>query len=324
MRSTTGTRAWLCLALLFCGAACSRKQGPPGRGEGRGSARPIESVRAGAGAEPEAVRLCAALHELPTRRRAECCAAPAVTLFHDECVRHLSAALRARTVAVDGAGVTRCAEAASRALGGCDWVAPALAASPPECRGLVTGRLAEGAACRSSLECAENLHCEGQGATSPGTCRAPRGLGAGCGVGADPLATYVAERGLEERKPACEGMCSLVTHRCEPTPAPLSACRASVNCAPEQVCTGGRCEPRAPGSEGTACGFTACARGFRCVSGRCTARALPGEACTTDLDCALGGCVSAADGAGRCGTKCTPSFGALAKSGRSGLRLLDR
>ena len=312
MRSLNPKRSWLGLTLLLVGACrpagCSRNEERSVR-----RAQPIASARAGVLAEPEATKLCAALHELPARRRAECCASTPVTLLYDECVRHLSAAIRARSVTIDAASVQRCAAAVSSGVAGCDWVAPTLGAAPSECHGVVRGRLEEGHACRSSLECAGNLHCEGQGATSTGTCRPPRALGAGCGVGADPLATYVSERGLEGQKPSCADACSLVTHRCEARPEPFSACRASVNCAPDQTCDGGRCEPRAPGTEGSACG--SCAEGFHCVSGGCTAREPAGGACKTDLECAVGGCVLGADGAGRCGMKCSSSFGAFAKSG---------
>jgi hypothetical protein len=112
-----------------------------------------------------------------------------------------------------------------------------------------------------------------------------------CGVGVDPLATYVSERNVELRKPSCADRCSLVTHRCEARPEPGAPCRASVNCAPDQRCRDGRCELPAPGAE--------------------EPLALPGETCRNDLDCAAGGCTVSDDGRATCGMKCSSALGSL-------------
>lgn len=245
----------------------------------------------------EAVALCKALHAEPARRRAECCGGSSPPLPYDECVRHLSNSLRAGSVRVDPGAIVRCASAVRKQVAGCDWVAPTLAAPPEECRGIVVGLVPSGESCRSSLECEGALHCEGQGSSSPGVCRPPQPIGATCGVGVDPLATYVAERGLERSKPSCADHCSLVTHRCEARPEPGAACRASVNCAPDQRCREGRCRPR-PVMEKTA-------------------GALPGEVCRSDLDCAVGGCTVSEDGRARCGMKCSSALGSLTTTSAS-------
>lgn len=112
-----------------------------------------------------------------------------------------------------------------------------------------------------------------------------------CGVGVDPLATYVSERNLELRKPSCADRCSLVTHRCEARPEPGAACRASVNCASDQRCRAGRCELSATGVE--------------------EPFAQPGETCESDLDCAVGGCNVSEDGRATCGMKCSSALGSL-------------
>jgi hypothetical protein len=230
--------------------------------------------------------------------------------MHDECVRHLSGALRAGSVRVDSKAIGRCEAAIKRQVASCDWVAPTLITPPPECRDLVVGLVNAGEPCVSSLECAGVLHCEGQGASSPGVCRAPQPIGAACGVGVDSLATYLSARRLEEVKPSCAERCSLATHQCEPRPQPGSACHASVNCAPDQRCREGHCETRTAGSEGEACDGTSCAAGHHCVAGRCTSRSLAGQACRSDLDCAVGGCTLAKNGEKRCGMKCESALGA--------------
>src|SRR5687768_5167046 len=47
---------------------------------------------------PLAVRLCTAIHELPAKRKAECCKGPAAPTLSSECARTLSSALRAKSV----------------------------------------------------------------------------------------------------------------------------------------------------------------------------------------------------------------------------------
>jgi hypothetical protein len=239
----------------------------------------------------EAVALCSALHAAPARRRAECCGGSSPPLLYDECVRHLSDSLRAGSALVDPRAIARCEAAIKKQVAGCDWVSPTLAAPPQECRGVIVGLVPAGKSCRSSLECEGALHCEGQGASSPGVCRPPQPRGAMCGVGVDPLATYVSERNVEHRKPSCSDRCSLVTHRCEARPEPGAPCRASVNCAANQRCRAGRCELSATGAEETS--------------------AQPGETCESDLDCAVGGCSVSEDGRATCGMKCSSALGSL-------------
>lgn len=237
--------------------------------------------------------LCSALHELPTRRRAECCAEPPVAVYFDECVRLLSSAVRARTVSIDGSKVTQCAARVAETTGGCEWVAPTLAAPPVECDGAVRGLVDEGGRCTSSLECRGALHCRGQGATTPGVCKAPEPVGGACGTSVDSLATYLGVRALEERKPQCGDFCDLTTHRCAAKPAVGAACNASVNCAFDQACRNRRCElledtPR-------------------------DRRSPPGGACVTDLDCRAGGCVTNAAGERLCAKKCSNELASLAR-----------
>jgi hypothetical protein len=107
----------------------------------------------------------------------------------------------------------------------------------------------------------------------------------------DGLATYLAVRDIEARRPACERFCSLTSHRCEAEPLAGAPCRASANCASDQACSNGRCERRGPGEVAL--------------------RSPSGESCTLDQDCAAGGCVSAPNGTRVCGKKCGFDLAAL-------------
>jgi hypothetical protein len=246
-------------------SACSRsKRGPDTRAGAK-----LASNASSRGAEDDAKALCTALHELPSRRRAECCSEPPVSLYFDQCVRLLSNAVRARTVSVDASKVALCAARVAETTRGCDWVAPTLAVAPAECDGALSGLVGEGGRCTSSLECRGALHCAGQGATTPGVCRAPQAAGAACGSSVDSLATYLGVRALEERKPLCDEFCDLTAHRCEAKPAPGAPCNASVNCAPDQACKNGRCETIALAAR--------------------KERALPGKKCSNDVASLTGG-----------------------------------
>jgi hypothetical protein len=281
-------------------AACSRSKG--GSGTEKAGSKPAPSGRSAV--EGDAVALCSALHELPSRRRAECCAEPPLSVYYDECVRLLSNAVRARTVSIDGERVASCARRVTEATQGCDWVAPTLGAAPAECDGAVRGLVGEGGSCKSSLECKGALHCAGQGATTPGVCRAPQAVGSACGTSVDSLATYLSVRSLEAKKPVCGEFCDLKAHRCEARPREGAPCSASVNCANDQTCRKGRCETRAAVAH--------------------ERRALSGEACASDLDCEAGGCVANPAGERRCAKKCSSDLGSLAGRPALGPLVLGR
>lgn len=100
---------------------------------------------------PLAEGLCDALHNLPAKRKQECCG-KAFSSLAGVCAQELSASLGRNAVSVDRAAVDRCAAATSRQLEGCQWVTPLMPPLPDACRGVVVGKLVSGAACRSSLE----------------------------------------------------------------------------------------------------------------------------------------------------------------------------
>jgi hypothetical protein len=183
----------------------------------------------------------------------------------------LGAALAAGRVAIDADAVSRCSEAVPKALEGCDWVTPGQPMPPAECRALTRGLVGAGSACRSSLECAAPLHCEGGTPTEAGRCTPPLPDGSACRAPSDNLAALLFERDLEQTHPSCAGACSLASHRCERvSPEPASRSERSSGARP------GAMLPDA---------------------------VLPGAACRTDFDCERGGCT-----AGVCGAKCAVSM----------------
>jgi hypothetical protein len=233
---------------------------------------------------PLAQRLCAALHVMPGRRTAECCETPPNTYLYEECVAVVSRSLAAGSSELAPAAISACERAMEAQLTGCDWARPGLPVAPDACQGLIEGRVPSGGACRSSLECAANLHCLVAAGGAQGRCVPPAALGASCGRSSDAMAAYVLDRQVEAAHPPCAEFCSLVSHQCEPSPVEGAACRASVNCATGQHCSKGACRsgPAATELAGT------------------------GEACLTDFECARGGCIaSATGGSGVCGGRCS-------------------
>ncbi|HLK40874.1 MAG TPA: hypothetical protein VKU41_29175 [Polyangiaceae bacterium] len=210
--------------VLVLGAAlgaCSREGRPVHRGEDAApaavasSAGPVfesDDVRSvyplDAGTpDPRVLRLCSALQEEPAVRAAECRHTTPGVRVTGECVRMLATAVRegATTLAADAAD--RCAAAMDRVLSGCGWV-PNAPQPPGECQDVLRGTVPEGVPCRSSLECVEELHCDGVGPTRAGTCRRPQGDGATCHGSVDPLAVYARQTGYEAHHPECRGRCA--------------------------------------------------------------------------------------------------------------------
>lgn len=189
-------------------------------------------------------RLCTTLHRLPAERKSACCGRPTEAPLFEECERVTLAALKSRAISLDPRALTDCERAMQGALDGCDWVTPANPQGPQVCQRAIVAQRGAGETCRSSLECRAPLHCAALGPHGAGVCAEPAELGAGCGVATDALAAYTVSRGLELEHPLCRDFCALTSHKCEPVPALGSACRASVNCGPEQRCRDGQCVAR--------------------------------------------------------------------------------
>jgi hypothetical protein len=241
--------------------------------------RPVESGPP----DPLAQRFCDALHALPAARKAECCGGGSSTGLAGECTRVLSEAVRKGAVQLDRAAVDRCAQSRQRELAGCGWVRPQPPSPPEACRTVVAGRLADGAACRSSLACAAGLHCRASG-SAKGVCTAPDRPGTACGQSLDLLTSYTLQE-VTASHPDCSGYC----HR--------GVCA-------ETVALGGKCL-----SSGQ------CGRGNRCAAGQCVeggdlaASTLKeaGETCSSPFEC-RGWCLSKPGATqGICGMQCGPT-----------------
>ncbi len=263
--------------------------------------RDVYSVDAGP-PDPLAGRLCAALHELPERRRAACCdAAPALVLT-SECARTLTAALSLRAVTLAAADVDACEEAMRKAFDGCDWVGPFPPEVPAACLGVVKGAIAAGRRCRSSLECAGEQRCHGVGPTTTGRCGPPSADGERCGGSADPLAGFARQNDVDARHPECKGWCERT--KCAARVAVGGACALGAACGTGKLCVAGKCAEAAPAKVGEKCPGDACEPGAQCVRGACVARKAAGAACNADFEC-RGGCLRAnAAKPGVCGKKC--------------------
>jgi hypothetical protein len=245
---------------------------------------------------PPVAALCRALHQLPVERKAACCHTSAGAHFASECARVLSLALEAGTVQLQG--VEACVKSLEAQHDGCGWVGPNEAPLPATCSALITGNLAPGAKCRSSLECKQGTRCAGAGATATGVCAPPGREGLACELSVDVLASYT-----RQRLPAhleCAGFCQ--RHRCEPVLLDGGVCTLDAQCPTGQRC-GGTCVEGTAGAEGEKCVPGGCAEPLRCVAGTCARLKAEGEPCASDLEC-LGACVGGADAGRTCGMGC--------------------
>ena len=293
------------LVAVLCATACSKKPAPPppaaappaGAAASDPATVPAADLLAGneevkpayetGPALPLAQKLCAALYELPDTRRAQCCSGKPRSGFGSECVRVLSAALRAGGVALDEGAVDRCIAAQGHAFEGCAWVGQWQPALPAECEGLLRGKLGQGAVCRSSLECAEGQNCLGVGPTDPGRCGPPRSDGQACATSVDPLAVYARQGEDPRHHPECAGYCG---HRkCEPLARADEKCSIARQCANGLHCDGQKCVSGAFAAAGEKCVGGSCARGLRCVENRCAEPKADGATCKNDYEC-RGGC----------------------------------
>jgi hypothetical protein len=269
-----------------------------------GDVRPVYPIDAGP-LDPLAQRFCEAVQALPETRREACCVGARVGIAPvDACTRTLSYALSQRAITLAPADLDRCVEAMKAATSGCDWVTPLAIAIPPACAGILTGTLAAGAPCRSSLECAAGLRCQGLSATDIGACGAPRAARFQCGVGIDTLAAYTRQDHVDRDHPECEGRCA--RGACEDALALGAECKSSAQCG-KNLCLAGKCASGALPALGAACPAGACAPGAGCVNAVCVAPRAEGEACSGRAEC-RGECVQGDAGpTGTCARSC-PTF----------------
>ena len=289
--------SWRALALLISVFACKRQA--PAELEDAGAEDEVRPVYAkfGGDALPEAAKLCAALHDVAPRRRAQCCGGTQGTSASAECTRVLSAALRSGAVKLDAQAVARCVAAEERSHAGCSWIGQWTVPVSAGCRGVIVGHLKQGALCRSSLECEEELRCLGAGPTDEGRCGPPRAAGQACLTAVDSLAGYLRED-EEAHHPECAGFCG--HRRCMDNAPPGGACKLARECPRGQHCDGAACVAGAFAAEGEKCVADACASGLRCVNGACRKPKEDGAACASDYEC-RGGCIPATH---VCGMRC--------------------
>ncbi|HZR81343.1 MAG TPA: EB domain-containing protein [Candidatus Binatia bacterium] len=310
------------IAALVLALAAAAMAAPARKGAAGATSAP--TAKAPPAGDPLAERLCEALQALPQKRKAECCATSPAGGLAGECTRMLSASLRDGAIALDAADVEACERASARDLEGCGWVTPLMPRTPDGCRDIVHGRVASGAACRSSVECADGLFCRGAGAGAPGLCLPPAPPGATCGGAPDILATYARQTDVAARHPECAGSC--LRGRCVAPVAIGGACSSNAQCAAGAHCAAGKCAAGGPPTLGEECRGTSCDDGLACIAGRCAPRKKAGEPCDGASECEAA-CVRAADGgAGTCGMKCsdwppagyTPPLYASPKSSAAG------
>lgn len=265
-------------------------------------------------AHPLATKLCGALYGVYGARRGECCGHKPQPGLDTECERNLSGALALGAIDLAEADIDRCAEAVRKEATGCDWITPGgqLPTAPPECSGVVKGKLASGTRCRSSLECEGKLRCHGVGPTTVGVCAPAKAQGS-CGGSADVLATYVREDGVDKRHPECTELCG--RRRCEPFAKLGEDCKFDGACGTKAHCEKGKCAAGDVAKAGEACINGACARGSRCVKGKCAPPLAEGSACAEDAQC-RGGCVKAPGATeGTCAKECSRVFSIPLPSG---------
>jgi hypothetical protein len=275
---------------------------PPEERRGGDEILPVYPADAGA-PDPLAQRYCDAVYLLPARRTAECCDGASVPAapFAQQCVRTLTYALGHHAAALAPEDVDRCVEALTKATAGCDWVTPLTAPLPPACLGIVKGALAEKAQCRSSLECASGMRCQGLSTVDFGACAPPKPSGTGCNLAVDMLAVFTRQDGVDRDHPECQGQCARTS--CRDAAAIGAACSNDRQCGKNR-CVDAKCSSAPLPAAGEACAGGACAYGARCVKGTCTAPKAEGEACEASTEC-RGECARGDGGAaGKCQKTC--------------------
>ncbi len=273
---------------------------------------PVYPVEPNAPVVALAEKLCRGLTTMPETKRSACCKTAPAIVVTNECTRMLSAAISHNAITLAEADVDACVGAYERTLEGCDWVGPFPPPPPPACQGLLHGRLASGAKCRSSLECSGALRCIGLGPTSVGTCGAAGSTGTSCGGAVDTLASVTRQVDVARQHPDCAERC--IKHKCATPLGAGAACQISADCQDGLQCLAAPNDKRlgaprtcvqsdAGAKEGDACPGGQCAGGLQCIRGKCMERKPTGEACTDDFEC-RGGCLKDAGRAGTCGPRC--------------------
>jgi hypothetical protein len=253
-------------------------------------------------AHRHALQLCEALHDLPARRKQECCGAQSASLAA-LCTTALTESLRESRARIDADAIDRCRKASARQLVGCAWVGPLQPDLPAACSGLIEGQIERGATCQSSLECRDGLYCQGVSPLAAGICAAPAQVGARCEFPADNLAVYTRAEG-GPRHPSCEGVC--LRGRCLAKLAEGGTCSSAGQCADGRNCIAGQCRD-APlfATDAQCASSTECAAGDLCIDAHCSAPKSGGASCRLPFECRSLECRKAAgEDSGLCVDAC--------------------
>ncbi|HYV45920.1 MAG TPA: hypothetical protein VFA20_13720 [Myxococcaceae bacterium] len=280
------------------GCKCSRS-GTQDAAEDRDRVRPNYDLTGPE--DPLAAKLCDALYKMPEARRAQCCPGGPTTAINlaTKCTPMLSAALRLGGVKLAPEAADKCIAALGAAYQGCAWVGPNPVPLPAACLGVLTGTLAEGAQCRSSLECQGTLLCAGVGPTDLGKCTPARPPGGHCATAVDALASYTRQD-APALHPECDGFC--LRHVCRSPMGPGGQCVLDSQCKSGQHCAKEACIDGPVAKLGEACSAGGCEAPLRCIKDTCRAPAPDGAPCGSHLDC-TGACIPG-DAGSQCGSGC--------------------
>jgi hypothetical protein len=253
---------------------------------------------------PEAKRFCEAIYTVQEKRKAECCSgvpSPAAAGVAELCAKTLSYAIGSKAITLAAGDVDACTEALGKQTTGCDWMNPYSVDLPPACEGILKGTLAKDAPCRSSLECADGMRCQGLSAVDMGKCGPPKPVRYPCNLAIDTLASHTRQSSVNRAHPECEGYCT--RGYCSEPLAEGTACVTDMQCGRGR-CEGSKCTNAPLPAPGEAC-TGSCAPGARCAKGKCVAPKAEGEACEVNEECRAM-CVRGDGGAaGKCEKMCT-------------------
>jgi hypothetical protein len=266
---------------LLLVAACSKTEQPPApKAPKAAAAAPAAApgaAPAAAGPAVDIAAFCAAT--MAGKNPAQCYGKDrrSERLKTNFCIDVLATPLRAGKVTVDPAKLAACEQAVLPAVATLSnqRSVTTLAERFPACRGVFTGKLAAGAECIGTMECAPGLVCNAM------KCETPGGDGDKC--------RPVIELTMAVVESSCaSGLhCSLEDYVCMPKVAKGAACVLTEECQDGLSCRDSKCVPAGPAKHDEGCDeATDCPAGDFCnLSHRCETLRADGEKCLLDSQC---------------------------------------